>query len=291
VATWVYKCNRRGTFGPERGDWEFVFASATPVAWGPPSSIPALDDLRPGDLLLCYQTDRNLLVGLARVTGFRGAGRGRRVVVQALRRIGTKVRPLKMKDRRIGRIPALQGGRIQTIYPISTADADLLVRSADKAATQAIDRAARQASTDSGENIAAQFDKAQGFEADPRIRSAIERHAVRRAKAWYRKRYRVRERGKPYDLHCTRNGKVLLVEVKGTRSSGQGIILTTNEVDLARRERMELFVLHSVRIVKSKSKVRAVDGIERVITPWRPSNKQLRPIAYECRLGSLSSPQ
>jgi hypothetical protein len=290
MGTWVYKCNLRGKFGPSRGDWEYVFATAKAVPWGRLSFIPALDELRPGDLLLCYQTNRNWLVGLARVIGFRGTGRARRVVVQRIRRIGTKVRPLKTQDRRIGRIPALQGGRIQTIYPISKADAHLLIRAADRAAIQTIDQAAIESITETSENIAAEFEKAQGFESDPRVRRAIERHAVRRAKAWYRKRYRVRERGKPYDLHCSRNGKVLFVEVKGTRSSGQAVILTANEVALARKEKMELFVLHSIRIVKSPSGVKAVEGIEHVFAPWRPTDKQLRPIAYECKLGPMSSP-
>jgi|SRR6185503_7298494 len=34
---------------------------------------------------------------------------------------------------------------------------------------------------------------------------------------------------RPYDLHCTKDGRTLHVEVKGTTSAGEKVILTRNE--------------------------------------------------------------
>jgi len=42
---------------------------------------------------------------------------------------------------------------------------------------------------------------------------------------------------KPYDLYCIRGAEVLHVEVKGTQTSGEDIILTAGEVEFATRWR------------------------------------------------------
>jgi hypothetical protein len=80
-----------------------------------------------GDHIIAYQTDRNELVGLALVKQFRKRGKHRDVVLQPIRDIRAKVRPLKSQDAKISAIPALQPGPIKTIYDISTADAERLL--------------------------------------------------------------------------------------------------------------------------------------------------------------------
>ena len=47
--------------------------------------------------------------------------------------------------------------------------------------------------------------------------------------------YEVHDRSKnrSFDLECTRSGERLLVEVKGTTTSGDQVLLTKNEVKLA----------------------------------------------------------
>jgi hypothetical protein len=79
-----------------------------------------------GDTIIAYQTDRNELVGLARMVKFKGT----EVYLEAVEKIGTRVRPLKKADTRIAVIPALQPGPIQTIYAISDSDGNRLVQAA-----------------------------------------------------------------------------------------------------------------------------------------------------------------
>jgi hypothetical protein len=284
MAWWVYKCNRRGQYGPYHGDWERVFTTKTAVPWGNTADIPRLEQLEVGDRLLCYQTDRNVIVGLAKVVGYRRENGGRRWKVQAIKRTGARVRPLKQADRRIAHIKALQGGPIQTIYRISSDEARLLIGAAEAQQNKARNDLRNRVAAYAGQNLARELEKAPGFERNPEIRAAIETHAMRRAEMHYQDRYRVEIRGKPYDLHCTRGARVLAVEVKGTRSSGSQITLTANEVAHARRHQMELFVLHSVRIRRTRAGVHAFGGKKHVIAPWRPKDGQLTPLAYKCRL-------
>jgi Protein NO VEIN, C-terminal/Type I restriction enzyme R protein N terminus (HSDR_N) len=90
---------------------------------------------------------------------------------------------------------------------------------------------------------------AEGFRTNPAMRKAAERHAVERARHHCEKRsFHVREHGKPFDLNCQKGRKCLYVEVKGAQSNGGEVILTPNEVDFARKNKMELFVLHSVQV-------------------------------------------
>ena len=85
--------------------------------------------------LLAYQTNRNELVGTARVLGFKASEGSRHLVVRPLEKIGNKVRPLKKADSRIDRIPALQGGEIKTLYEIAQSDALYFLRAAKPASS------------------------------------------------------------------------------------------------------------------------------------------------------------
>ena len=72
------------------------------------------------------------------------------------------------------------------------------------------------------------------------------------AKKYFRsKGYDVEDRskGNPYDLQCTKTNERLNVEVKGTQTDGRSIILTSGEVEFARRNKAQiaLFVLHSIK--------------------------------------------
>jgi hypothetical protein len=71
-----------------------------------------------------------------------------------------------------------------------------------------------------------------GYQADSLVRRTVERHAVHRAKRWLEARGWVCTMvGKPFDLRCTKGGRELHVEVKGTQGSGKVVELTKNEVD------------------------------------------------------------
>lgn len=130
MAYWIYKCNKTKTsYAPDRGDWAWVFEQPwESVGWGAIEDHPELGDLKRGDTLLCQQSDvaGKLLVGLAKVEGVR---RGR-VLLRPTEEIGALIRPLKLADARIAKLPALQGGVIKTAYPLSKADAERLIRAA-----------------------------------------------------------------------------------------------------------------------------------------------------------------
>jgi hypothetical protein len=128
---WIYKCNSLNQ--PHQiahGDWEKFFSSGQAKEWGSTKWLPKLAVLNEGDTILAYQTDRNELVGLARVLRWQRRGPFQQVILKPVERIGTKVRPLKQADARIANIGALQPGPIKTIYYITAVDARRLVNAA-----------------------------------------------------------------------------------------------------------------------------------------------------------------
>ena len=59
-----------------------------------------------------------------------------------------------------------------------------------------------------------------------------------------------------YDLHCTDDaGRTLWVEVKGTTGPLGSIVLTANEVEVARRQhpRTALFVIHNITLADDQA--------------------------------------
>src|SRR5882724_1945771 len=128
---WIYKCNSGNhPYQAAYGDWSDFFIEDGPSEWGSTEWVPALADAKPGHTILAYQTDRNELVGLARVKQLRARGRYLDLILRPIRKIGIKVRPLKARDPKIASIPALQPGPIRTLYPISDVDAKRLLRAA-----------------------------------------------------------------------------------------------------------------------------------------------------------------
>jgi hypothetical protein len=276
VKYWMYKCSMSERAGQNSGDWESVFAGGVRL-WGEPKRIPKLNDLRAGDLLLAYQSNRNELVGVARVLGFERYRGSRHVKVVPVEPIGVKVRPLKKQDPRIGALDALRQGPVQTLYEVGKSDAEYLLRVA-RAATS-IDH--RSGNSDGADSVTRYLRDSQGFEVDPAVRKAIEAAAVQRARHHYEKAgFKVIERGKPFDLECRRGSTTLFVEVKGTQTKGVKIFLTPNEVDFAHNNRMELFVVHSMTVVHGVKGPRSRGGIDKRFPRWRPRRAQLVPVIY-----------
>lgn len=127
---WVYKCNARApAYAGSWGDWwKDVFEPGTETRWGA-TTLKGVGDIRLGDVLLAFQTDRNELVGTALVTGFEEDDEERHIVIEPTEIIRAKVRPLK-SDSRIGALSALAPGDIRTAYSIAHADALYLLRAA-----------------------------------------------------------------------------------------------------------------------------------------------------------------
>ncbi len=128
--------------------------------------------------------------------------------------------------------------------------------------------------------------RSQGFQLDSELRKALELYAMDAAiRKFEAAGYEVEDHSKnqPYDLCCRRKKDVLYVEVKGTQTTGTGVILTSGEVEFARRhqENMALFVLHSIKVSRSRN---LSDGTESLIMPWDVDHGSLKPMSYKYEL-------
>lgn len=128
----------------------------------------------------------------------------------------------------------------------------------------------------------------QGFVLNGAERRAIEKHAMDLAMDYFRSKWgSVKDvsNNSSYDLHCRSGSEELRVEVKGTTAEGCQIILTKNEVAVAREPGYALFVLSNIALVRSNGKEPiASGGSARLFSPWSPSDQALRPISYTCEL-------
>jgi hypothetical protein len=130
VAWWVYKCNKRNnSYQRAYGDWEEFFSPhGSDDHWGCVEWTPGLRVLAVGDMVIAYQTDRNELVGIAKVR--QSCDVNGYLYLTPVARVGVKVRSLKLLDPRIADIPAFRPGPIKTVYSLSRADAELLLGAA-----------------------------------------------------------------------------------------------------------------------------------------------------------------
>jgi hypothetical protein len=125
----------------------------------------------------------------------------------------------------------------------------------------------------------------QGFARTPQERTAIEDHAMAAATQYFQaKRFVVKDvhLSRPYDLLCRRNEIELHVEVKGTTTDGDKVLLTNNEVKHAcdPGSSCVLFVLHSI-ILQGQ---RATGGKLLLLDPWQLQQAHLTPVCYTYRL-------
>jgi hypothetical protein len=126
-----------------------------------------------------------------------------------------------------------------------------------------------------------------GFVSDPKKRKAIELHAEDMAVAHYEATgWAVERLGKPYDLHCRRNGEERRVEVKGTTGAATSVDLTINEVEHARdpQNTVDLFVVSDIRVDTRTDNYVASGGRVSHLHDWAPADEDLRPRSFEYRL-------
>jgi hypothetical protein len=85
-----------------------------------------------------------------------------------------------------------------------------------------------------------------------------------------------------YDLVCKRGKKEFHVEVKGTTTSGDAVVLTNGEVKHAQdiQNACVLFIVHSIKLRMKK----ASGGKSVVMSPWRLKQVHLTPISFIYRL-------
>jgi hypothetical protein len=89
----------------------------------------------------------------------------------------------------------------------------------------------------------------QGYGLSKAERDAVEKRAMALAAEYFVScNWDARDVSKnhSFDFECTRGREILRVEVKGTTSSGEEIVLTKNEVELARQPGYALFVVAEI---------------------------------------------
>jgi len=90
---------------------------------------------------------------------------------------------------------------------------------------------------------------------------------------------------KSYDIHCTKGDEILYVEVKGTTSFGNSVVITRNEL-LVHREQYPnnaLFVVSKIQLEKGEDP-KASGGEISVRQPWEILESDLNPVAYDYSL-------
>jgi hypothetical protein len=102
--------------------------------------------------------------------------------------------------------------------------------------------------------------------------------------------YQVKDVGdrESYDVHATKAGETLKIEVKGTTSNGSEVILTRNEVDLHRKEHPAnaLAIVRDIKLNRIKDQPPTASGGELILRfPWPVEDDKLAPIAYRYTTG------
>lgn len=128
----------------------------------------------------------------------------------------------------------------------------------------------------------------QGFLLTSGERRAIERHSVRMATEHFEAQgWTVKDVGdrESFDLLLTREGQRLHVEVKGTTSAGQEVILTRAEVEKQRKYYPDnaLVVVHSIELDRTGAEPETSGGVLHCTSPWVVEDEDLTVISYAYR--------
>jgi hypothetical protein len=132
----------------------------------------------------------------------------------------------------------------------------------------------------------------QGFGLSTAERRAVEMHAMRLAKAHLENlQWRVRDVSatRPYDFECKRASEEMIVEVKGTTSAGEQIVLTRNEVAAhrARHPNNGLIIVHSITLTRGPDPT-AEGGKVFMLSPWDIVEGRLSPLAFQYTIQQAS---
>ena len=125
----------------------------------------------------------------------------------------------------------------------------------------------------------------QGFGLRPAERRAVEQRAMVMAKRHLEDLgWRVRDVSltRPYDFECARVGEQLVVEVKGTTSVGEQVVVTRNEVAAQRAHHPNnaLILVHSIQLARVPEPT-ATGGALQMISPWQIEDDRLQPLAFQ----------
>lgn len=216
---WVYKCNDSDEAPwAARGDWAKFFRRPGDGRWGGewstknPESLKIIRErMKPGDIVLCYQTDRREMVGVCELVRFvhtsRGFRKGRNLILSPVEKFQptVKIHDLKHKIHALKMVRALQPG-VKTLYEVTDQEAQILL--------SACGSRLGPPTTSTGDTKTRRGLQGGGFGSAAENRK-VEERAVKLAKAWYKKRgYRVVSREKEnigYDLQCSKPGEEIHV--------------------------------------------------------------------------------
>jgi hypothetical protein len=124
----------------------------------------------------------------------------------------------------------------------------------------------------------------QGYQLDQAVKSAVEAHAMNVAIAHFGGSANVDDvhGTESYDLRYTSDGIEKHVEVKGTTTLGDQVVLTRKEVEHARTyPHVVLFILADIVVTRDEEgNVTASQGRERMFDPWRLDDGTLTPIGF-----------
>jgi hypothetical protein len=131
--------------------------------------------------------------------------------------------------------------------------------------------------------------RGSGREDDPVVRRVIEEHSMRIAQKHYEALgYTVENTAstQPFDLRCRLGAKEVRGEVKGTRSDGRAIELTTAEVRNARGSgwRTDLFIVANIGVESLDMVPIAQGGQIRKFEAWTPNDEDLIPTHFRYTL-------
>jgi hypothetical protein len=222
---WVYKCNSRGSSSRwYEGNWDQFFDKRGENEWGSTKIIRELEKARPGDVVFAYQTNRNELVGIAKVVRFRKRGHYKELILRPVEELHVKIRPLKLHNQAIARIGAFKSGPIHTLYSLTRGEAASLLRAANA-----------QTLIEPEDAVSGPISKlvGGGFGSAEENRK-VEKAAMKYIRSCFQSEgWEVRdvssERRHGYDFECRNGRDILHVEAKGSKGSERKFILTQNE--------------------------------------------------------------
>jgi hypothetical protein len=138
------------------------------------------------------------------------------------------------------------------------------------------------------QQIARPLSIGQEFGLNVEQRRVVERYAMDRAEEHYASAWDVRDVSSKarFDLLCTKDGRELHVEVKGTTGIGKFVLLSRNEVEHARMfPSVALFVVSGIVLKRSEEGTWVASaGNIAVYEPWRIDSCNLTPLTFRCQL-------
>jgi hypothetical protein len=144
-----------------------------------------------------------------------------------------------------------------------------------------VQRADRQAK----DRAASAQEQSAGFQSNPAIRRAVEAYSMKMALALLNskgyKNITDTSLSNPYDYTCEKDGQEFFIEVKGTQTAGNTIMLTRNEVENVRKNPKScvLILVHSVT-VSGKNLIKVSGGTTEVREDWKLRPEELKPTQY-----------